>query len=116
MDQTHSASAIRTPIGLRPEHKWISDGSTLNPAPGQLLKRRRDTAQGCRDRAGANLLQAVTLASLSDRKALEENAANWTARAVLLRQLEVEADPASSATPSPADWLVPISAPARRLS
>lgn len=103
-------------MGVRPEHKWISDGSTLNPAPGRLLKRRRDTAEGCRDRATADLLHAVTLASDTDRKALEENAATWTARAVLLQELEVEAQQAGGKPHSLANWLLPKNAPGERLS
>jgi hypothetical protein len=80
---------IKASYGARPEHKWISNGSTLNPSPGQLLKRRRDTAEGCRDRATESLLRSVTIAAAEDRQALEENAARWNARAELLDGEEV---------------------------
>ena len=85
-------------FALRPEHNWISDGSTLNPAPGALLKRRRDTADGCRERATADLLQAVTVATASGRKVLEQSAASWNARAELLQTHEMTADVAKRRT------------------
>jgi hypothetical protein len=96
------ASASPGPFGQRPEHKWISDGSTLNPSPGPLLKRRRDTASGCRDRASEGLLHAVTLARASDRKALQDNAASWTARAEMLDGISATEVASCSAPPPPA--------------
>jgi hypothetical protein len=71
-----------------PEYPWISRGSTLNPSPGPLLKQRRDTAEGCRDRATADLLQAVTMATAHGRQILERSAASWNARAELLQRVE----------------------------
>src|SRR4051812_46801379 len=71
-----------------PEYSWISRGSTLNPSPGPLLKQRRDTAEGCRDRATADLLQAVTMATVHGRQMLESSAASWNARAELLQRVE----------------------------
>jgi hypothetical protein len=71
-----------------PEHRWVSKGSTLNPSPGPLLKQRRDTAEGCRDRATADLLEAVTMATAHSRQMLERSAASWTARADLLQRIE----------------------------
>lgn len=68
-----------------PEHRWISKGSTLNPSPGTLLKERRDTAEGCRERASADLLEAVTMATAHGRQILEKSAASWNARAELLQ-------------------------------
>lgn len=93
-----SAPAIHARIELRPEHKWISGGNNLDTGPDRLVKRMRDSAEGCRDRASANLLHAVTLLNDSDRKALEENAASWSARAVLLEQREADADPTGAPT------------------
>ena len=71
-----------------PEHRWISRGCTLNPLPGPLLKQRRDTAEGCRDRATADLLEAVTMATAHSRQMLERSAASWNTRADLLQRLE----------------------------
>ena len=70
-----------------PEHRWVSKGSTLNPSPGPLLKQRRDTAEGCRDRATADLLEA-TMATAHSRQMLERSAASWAARADLLQRIE----------------------------
>jgi hypothetical protein len=73
-----------------PEHRWISKGSTLNPSPGPLQKERRDTAEGCRDRATADLLEAVSMATAHSRRMLERSAASWSARAELLLCIEGE--------------------------
>lgn len=70
-------------LALRLEHQWISAGSTLNPSPGPLLKKRRDTAEGCRDRAAESLLYAATVASTTERKKLHDSAARWVDRAEL---------------------------------
>jgi hypothetical protein len=78
----------RVSLAARPEHAWISKGSTLNPSPGKLLKERRDTAQGCRDRATADLLEAVTMATAHSRQMLERSAASWTARSEMLQRVE----------------------------
>jgi hypothetical protein len=73
---------------LAPEHRWISRGSTLNPSPGPLQKERRDTAEGCRERATADLLQAVTMATAHSRQMFERSAASWSMRAELLQGIE----------------------------
>jgi hypothetical protein len=70
----------------------ISKESTLNPSPGPLLKQRRDTADGCRDRATADLLEAVTMATAHGRQMLEKSAASWNARAELLQRMEAETE------------------------
>jgi hypothetical protein len=77
-----------TSVAARPEHAWISEGSTLNPSPGKLLKERRDTVQGCRDRATADLLEAVTMATDHSRQMLERSTASWTARSEMLQRVE----------------------------
>ena len=82
------AESNRTSSAPSPEYPWISRGSTLNPSPGPLLKQRRDTAAGCRDRATADLLQAVTMATAHGRRMLERSAASWNARADLLERVE----------------------------
>lgn len=71
-----------------PEHSWISDGSTLNPSPGALQKQRHDTAEGCRDRASADLLEAVSMVTTHSRQMLERSAASWKQRAALLDRIE----------------------------
>ena len=75
-------------VPSRPEHAWISKGSTLNPSPGTLVKERRDTAQGCRDRATADLLEAVTMVTAHSRQMLERSAASWQVRAEMLQRVE----------------------------
>jgi hypothetical protein len=80
--------AARRSSAPAPEHRWISKGSTLNPSPGTLLKERRDTAEGCRERASADLLEAVTMATAHGRQMLEKSAASWNARAELLQRAE----------------------------
>jgi hypothetical protein len=60
----------------------------LNPSPGPLQKERRDTAEGCRDRATADLLEAVTMATSHSRQMLERSAASWNMRAELLLRIE----------------------------
>ena len=82
------AESNRKSSAPSPEYPWISRGSTLNPSPGPLLKQRRDTAVGCRDRATADLLQAVTMATAHGRRMLERSAASWSARAELLQRVE----------------------------
>lgn len=89
----------RLAVAARPEDAWISHGSTLNPSPGTLLKERRDTAQGCRDRATADLLEAVTMVTAHSRRMLERSAASWQVRAEVLQR--VEAGIAARLTPVP---------------
>jgi hypothetical protein len=60
----------------------------LNPSPGPLLKQRHDTAEGCRHRASADLLEAVTMATAHSRQRLERSSAAWTARAEVLHRIE----------------------------
>lgn len=75
-------------LKLSPEHRWIHDGATANPAPQHRTKDSRDTAEGCRDRAAADLLQAVSMNTANGRKVLETSAASWTQRAELLQRIE----------------------------
>jgi hypothetical protein len=91
------AKAIGGSSAAPPEHPWISHGSTLNPSPGRLLKERRDTAEGCRDRATADLLQAQTMNTANGRQVLEKSAASWTTRAELLQRIESGAEARSNA-------------------
>src|SRR3954468_23954270 len=95
MSMTQCLPSSPVPVGASrrssvpaPEHRWVSKGSTLNPSPGPLLKERRDTAGGCRDRATADLLEAVTMATAHRRRMLERSAACWTKRAELLQRME----------------------------
>jgi hypothetical protein len=86
------SKAQRKSSAPAPEDRWISNGSTLNPSPGPLLKERRDTAEGCRDRATADLLEAVTMATAHSRRMLERSAATWSKRAELLQGMEARID------------------------
>ncbi len=51
----------------------------------RTLKLPENTVQGCRDRATADLLEAVTVVAASQRRRLERSAESWTARATLER-------------------------------
>lgn len=90
--------------------RWLTEGATLNPAPrpgapapqasapaplpGAAAARAnggkdgRDTATGCRDRASADLLQALAASTANGRRVLESSAASWTTRAQLLQRIE----------------------------
>ena len=58
------------------------------PSPGgRTLKSPENTVQGCRDRATADLLEAVTVATANQRRRLEHSAQSWTIRADLLDRL-----------------------------
>jgi hypothetical protein len=84
----------------RPVNTWASDASALNPSTDSLPKQRRDTSEGCRDRATDSLYHAMTMVTASDRSSLRNNAARWTARAELLQGEEdsFEADQVGPAT------------------
>src|SRR3954463_7860562 len=86
------AKPTRSSAAPSPEYGWFSHGSTLNPSPGPLQKERRDTAEGCRDRATADLLEAVTMATAHSRRMLERSAASWSKRAELLQGMEASID------------------------
>jgi hypothetical protein len=71
-----------------PEQRWVSEGRTMNPAPQPSGKDTRDTAAGCRDRAAADLAQALAASTANGRRMLESSAASWTSRAELLGRIE----------------------------
>lgn len=75
-------------VAKSPEHRWVTDGGTMNPAPRQSVKDGRDTATGCRDRASADLLQSLAASTANGRQVLEKSAASWTTRAELLQRIE----------------------------
>jgi hypothetical protein len=52
------------------------------------MPQRRDTAAGCRDRAASSMTHAGTMSAASDRRAIEDNAANWSAQALILQRVE----------------------------
>ena len=49
---------------------------------------QRDTAEGCRELAAADLLKAAPMLIANERARMEASAASWTARAELLARLE----------------------------
>jgi hypothetical protein len=53
----------------------------------RTLKLPENTVQGCRDRATADLLEAVTMVTANQRRRLERSAETWTARAAMLDRL-----------------------------
>jgi len=58
------------------------------PSSDPRTKDSRDTAEGCRDRASADLAQAGTMNTANGRQVLEKSAASWTTRAELLQRIE----------------------------
>jgi hypothetical protein len=48
----------------------------------------RETAQGCRDRAEANLVASNAAITAHQRSRLETSAASWTSRAAMLQRVE----------------------------
>jgi predicted RNA polymerase sigma factor len=50
--------------------------------------RVEDTIAGCRNRAEADLLAAVTVATANERIRFETSAASWSARADMLQRLD----------------------------
>lgn len=52
------------------------------------LKLPENTVQGCRDRAAADLLAAVTMVTANQRLRLEQSAHTWTMRADMLGRIE----------------------------
>ena len=54
----------------------------------RTFKLPQDTVQGCRDRAAADLLEAVTIITANQRLRLERSAQSWTVRADLLDRLD----------------------------
>jgi hypothetical protein len=67
-------------------------GAISGNGPSKLLSapltQRRDTAAGCRERAASSMAHAVTMVSASDRRAIEDNSASWSAQAAILQRLE----------------------------
>ena len=48
----------------------------------------RDSAEACRDRAAADLVESGTMMTANQRVRLETSAASWTARAQMLQRVE----------------------------
>ena len=69
-----------TPSGRAPEK------AAGRPSGSQLEK--RDTAEGCRDRAADDLRQADEMDTDAGRQMLERSAESWTARADQLERVE----------------------------
>ena len=63
---------------------WLDDPSPRASATQAL---RKDTAGACRDRATADLLRSVVMATSNERLALERSAEAWTLRAELLERI-----------------------------
>jgi hypothetical protein len=74
------------------EHRQPGQGGAAIHAEVKVRKEARDTAEGCRDRATADLIQAVTMGTANARRRLEISAASWTTRAELLRRIESGAE------------------------
>jgi hypothetical protein len=64
----------------------------VTPASVGTLKLPENTVRGCRDRATADLLKAVTVMTANERRRLEHSAESWTLRANLLDRLDKSSD------------------------
>lgn len=62
--------------------------SVDSAATARTFKLPQNTVQGCRDRAAADLLEAVTIITANQRLRLERSAQSWTIRADLLDRLD----------------------------
>lgn len=90
-----------TPTRFPKRAAWVHKDATANPGPQPSQRDARDTAAGCRDRATADLLQALTMSTGNGRLVLEHSAASWTVRAELLQRIETGIETRST-TPTPA--------------
>jgi len=59
----------------------------LPGAKRRVVKLQENTVEGCRDRATADLLEAVTAITATHRRRLASSAESWTVRANLLGRL-----------------------------
>jgi hypothetical protein len=97
---TETSAPVTSPTTCPDEDRWLDDGGSTVP-PLTVRKKRpavtgrrhtrkppQDTANGCRARATADLLAAVTMTTQNARLRLESSAASWTLRADLLDRLE----------------------------
>lgn len=77
--------------------------ATLDRTHASTLKRKEDTAIGCRDLAAGSLAQVVPTATLNERRRFEHSAVMWTARADLLDRMELRSITARTTSLSPLD-------------
>lgn len=88
---SHPAHPVQPPVAdaaPSPGQRWLTEGETMNPAPQPRSRDGRDTATGCRDRATADLVQALAASTANGRRVLETSAASWNSRADLLQRIE----------------------------
>jgi hypothetical protein len=64
--------------------------ATSDRTLASALKRKEDTATGCRDLAAESLAQVLSTATLNARRRFEHSAVTWTARADLLERMEMQ--------------------------
>jgi hypothetical protein len=85
MSMTHSNNIL-----FDQHESWAEDGATLNPAPTPVsrIKDLRDTAEGCRERATADMVSALAMSTANGRQVFEKSAASWTKRADMLQRIE----------------------------
>jgi hypothetical protein len=72
--------------------------ATLDRTHASTLKRKEDTANGCRDLAAVSLAQVVLTATLNERRRFEHSADMWAARADLLDRMELRSITARTAS------------------
>ncbi len=82
-----------------PPEAWTTRSETMNPAPTMSAKDTdsRDTASGCRQRASADLLQALEMTTMNGRQVYEKSAASWAKRAEMLQRIETGIEARQSA-------------------
>jgi hypothetical protein len=79
-------------VPLNPHsHEEVSpprrDEPILPTARRRIIRLPENTVQGCRDRATADLLEAVTVITATQRRHLASSAESWAVRANLLGRL-----------------------------
>jgi hypothetical protein len=79
----------------------VDDLGTTHAAPAAGSKERdaRESAAGCRERASADLLRALEMATVNGRQVFEKSAASWTKRADMLQRIETGIEARLAAPP-----------------
>lgn len=83
------SSDSKVPLNRERDRSLHSEAARTNSAVrATSLKLPENTVQGCRDRAAADLLAAVTMVTANQRVRLEQSAHTWTMRADMLGRIE----------------------------
>ena len=73
---------------------WLDDGGSSLQAASRPARKPRsprqpgDTAEGCRNRAAADLLAAAAMSTRNGTLRMEASSASWSARAEMLQRID----------------------------